>query len=62
MVVGVVVVVVVILILAAAKTISSSTSRPGVGHYFIHEKQKILWVAGPKGLTQFCIILIVFLY
>ena len=29
-----------------------------------HEKQKILWMAGPKGLglTQFCIILIVFLY
>ena len=26
------------------------------------EKQKILWRAGPKGLTQFCIILIVFLY
>ena len=27
-----------------------------------HEKQKILWRAGPKCLTQFCIILIVFLY
>ena len=27
-----------------------------------HEKQKILWKAGPKGLTQFCLILIVFLY
>lgn len=36
-----------------------------VGNYFSvepHEKQKIFWRAKPKVWTQFCIILIVFLY
>ena len=31
------------------------STKSGVGNYFFYR-------AGPKGLTQFCIILIVFLY